>query len=69
MRVVYKGPHAEVEIANLGPAGRCKRGETIEVPDSVGAELVKQAYWESAAPTLAGKSAKPQQPAADKGKE
>lgn len=60
MRVVYKGPHAEVEIAGLGPDGRCKRGQSIEVPDEVGASLVKQDCWESAAPTLAGKNTKPQ---------
>lgn len=68
MRVVYKGPHREVEVPALGRDGRCKRGQTIEVPDEVGASLVKQDCWETAAPTLAGKSAKPQ-PAPKEGKE
>lgn len=47
MRVTYRGPHAEVEIAATGDT--CKAGETVEVPDEVGESLCKQDTWKKAA--------------------
>jgi len=47
MRIVYCGPHDEVELPSLGDLA-CKRDETIDVPDEVGLELVKQDAWKSA---------------------
>lgn len=46
MRVTYVGAHDAVEIPVLDIA--VKRGESIEVPNDVGHELVKQASWETA---------------------
>lgn len=46
MRVTYVGPHDAVEIPVLGVA--VQRGDSIEVPNEIGHELVKQASWETA---------------------
>lgn len=46
MRVTYVGPHDAVEIPVLNVA--CKRGESIEVPNDIGHDLVMQASWETA---------------------
>lgn len=46
MRVTYVGPHDAVEIPVLDIA--VKRGDSIDVPNDIGHELVKQASWETA---------------------
>ena len=48
MRVTYVGPHDEVEIPSLDVA--VKRGGSIEVDNTVGHELIKQADWQTATP-------------------
>lgn len=37
MKFTYVGPHDEVEIPSAGVV--CKRGETVEVPDSLAGNL------------------------------
>lgn len=46
MRVTYVGEHDAVEIPVLNVA--VKRGESIEVPNDIGHDLVQQASWETA---------------------
>jgi hypothetical protein len=46
VKVVYRGPHAEVEIAATGDFVR--NGETVEVPEEVGKSLCEQDTWEPA---------------------
>jgi hypothetical protein len=40
MRVTYEGPHDAVEIPAAGLT--VARGETVEVPDEIGASLLRQ---------------------------
>ena len=44
MRVEYIGPFLAVEVPSLG--GVVERGEPVDVPDEIGAALVRQATWE-----------------------
>lgn len=46
MRVTYVGPHDAVEVPSLGVA--CARGESLDVPNDIGHELIKQDSWETA---------------------
>jgi hypothetical protein len=54
MRVVYTGPHAEVEVPSLGVVA--VRGEAVEVDDAAGHELVKQGDWNAAKPATVKKA-------------
>lgn len=50
MKVTYVGPYADgVEIAATGQV--VAPGETVEVPDNLGALLVEQEYWKGTKPT------------------
>ena len=45
MEISYAGPHDEVEVPSLGLV--CKQNESIEVPDDVALEMIKQDAWVS----------------------
>lgn len=53
MNVTYDGPHSGVNVLALDR--KVKRGETIEVPGELGAQLVEQGWLPAAskAPTVA----------------
>lgn len=42
MRLIYRGPHDEVEVPVDGELLMCRRDDTVEVPDAVGASLLSQ---------------------------
>ena len=46
MRITYIGPQRARVVASTGQ--KCDRGESIDVPDSVGERLVRQSAWERA---------------------
>lgn len=46
MRLEYVGPHDGVELPSLNIA--CERGQSVDVPDEVGLELIKQDGWKTA---------------------
>ena len=50
MKVTYTGPHDEVAIQTVDYEATCRRGDTIDVPDAIGAGLVEQSTWEPAKP-------------------
>jgi hypothetical protein len=54
VKVKYVGPHDEVEVplANV----TCKRGDSVDVPDDVGLELIKQDSWDAAPTRVSAKS-------------
>ncbi len=41
MKLLYSGPHAEIEVAATGQ--RCERGDVIDVPEDLGKALLEQA--------------------------
>ncbi len=47
MKVTYLGPQQARVVASTGQ--QCNRGESIDVPDSVGERLVRGSAWERAA--------------------
>lgn len=54
MKIKYTGPYEAVEIAATGQV--VKRGDVVDVPEEVGASLLKQNYWTQVKPTRAKKS-------------
>lgn len=48
MRVTYTGPIDAVELPQTGAV--VKRGDTVDVPDSLGQSLVQQSCWEPVKP-------------------
>jgi hypothetical protein len=42
MQITYPGPHASVDVPSLSL--RVARGEQVDVPDDVGAQLVEQGW-------------------------
>ena len=54
MKLTYTGPHDEVEIPSAGVV--CKRGESVEVPEELGASLLEQAdNWQPVKATTSKK--------------
>lgn len=48
MKIVYRGPHAAVDIAIPGGSIRAVRGEGTEVPDDLAKRLLEQDTFEAA---------------------
>ncbi len=44
MQITYTGPHLEVKIP--AARARAKRGDCIDVPDDVAAQLLEQDAWQ-----------------------
>lgn len=56
MNVTYDGPHEAVTVLALGR--QVKRGEAIDVPDDLGAQLVDQGWTPAPDPEPTPKPAK-----------
>ncbi|HVS85656.1 MAG TPA: hypothetical protein VHD91_08485 [Gaiellaceae bacterium] len=75
MKVIYQGPHREVEVAHDGGGTTvARRGDAVEVPDEVGASLLSQGEggeqtWRKASPKEAAKATAKQDDEGEKGGE
>lgn len=59
MLVRYTGPETVgLTLADVPEAGTFVRGDTVEVPDHIGENLLLQHHFESAEPAPTAKSAK-----------
>jgi hypothetical protein len=59
MEIRYIGPHDEVFI-DVAPPVHCRRGETVDVDDTLGENLTAQDTWERVEPVRATSSKKEQ---------